>query len=712
MALPVSRLVRAVVNLAPLAAARRSFGILMVLGDSDVLTPNELRTYNTYESFADDFGVDAPESKAAALYFGQTPKPNTIMAGRWLRQASSGLNVGGILSPSQQQLSNWTVITNGGVVIVVDGVTKTLSGLDFSGVTNMNGVASVINGALTGAVVSWNGTNFVVTSNSTGDGAKATGTITFTGNPSYGAQASGTIELLANPDPADTLTVNGQAITFVSSSPTGPQVLIGGNAAATTANLLAWLQASAIAEIAAMTYNEISGVIHATARAYGTAGNSITIATSNPTDIDLSGGTLSGGVAPDTLTVNGVTLTFVPSVTAGNNVVVGPTKEATAANLQGFLQSSVNASLTVMTYSTSGAVTTCTAAAAGTAGNGYTLAESSSGITVSGGTLSGGSEPSAVGYATAGSGTDISAQLKLTSATAQQLVTGADAETPAECVARFANLSSQWYGVTFAASVQPTDDQNVDVCAVVEAFDLKRVFGVTTQDTNALSALVSNDIASRMKDGGYLQSIVQYSSSSLFAIASLLGRMFSVNFNANNSTITLMYKQEPGVTGEELSTTQANALQSKRCNVFVNYVNDTKIIQYGTMSGPAWADEIHGLNWLQDALQNACYNLMYTSPTKIPQTDAGANQFVTVIGQVLDQAVANGLVGPGVWTSPLEFGQLKTGDFMKTGYYIYVQPMALQAQPDREARKCPPIQVAIKLAGAIQEVDLSIEVNR
>ncbi len=95
MSLSVSRLVRVTVNLSPLAAARRSFGILMIAGDSNVISPLErFRTYTTLEGVAADFGVDAPEYQAAALYFGQTPKPDTLMIGRWVRTASAGENIG------------------------------------------------------------------------------------------------------------------------------------------------------------------------------------------------------------------------------------------------------------------------------------------------------------------------------------------------------------------------------------------------------------------------------------------------------------------------------------------------------------------------------------------------------------------------------------------------------------------------------------------
>jgi hypothetical protein len=213
-----------------------------------------------------------------------------------------------------------------------------------------------------------------------------------------------------------------------------------------------------------------------------------------------------------------------------------------------------------------------------------------------------------------------------------------------------------------------------------------------------------------MKGAAYRQSFCQYSQNP-YAIASFFGRGFTVNFAASNTTITLMFKQEPGVTGEDLDFNQALTLKNKRCNVFVDYVNDTVIIQYGVMSGPAYFDEIHGLDWLQNAIQTAVYNVLYTSSTKIPQTDSGVNKLVNAIDGVCGQAVNNGLVAPGVWNAD-GFGNLNTGDYLKTGYYIYAQPVALQSQSDREARMSPPIQVAVKLAGAIQSVDVLVDVNR
>ena len=487
--LNIGRLVRATVNLAPLAAARRGFGTLLVAGDSNVINGRDrIRTYVDLESVAEDFGTSAPEYLSAALYFGQTPRPNQLMIGRWLRTATAGLIQGGILTTAEQALANWTSITTGSFKISVNGVEQSVTGLDFSLVTNLNGVATKINTVLTGATASWDGSRFIITSATTG-------------------------------------------------------------------------------------------------------------------------------------------------------------------------------------------------------------------------------ASSSIGYASAAaSGTDISAQLKLTTATALVPVPGFAAETPVQCATALANLSGMWYGLTFAASTMPTDDQAVDVAAFIQGASISRIFGFTETDTRVLDAAWTTDMASRLKALNYTRSFVTYSANK-YAVASMFGRAFSVNFSANRSTITLMYKQEPGVVAELLTETQAQTLKAKRCNVFVQYQNDTAIIQYGVMSGQAYFDEIHGLDWFTDALQTALYNLLYQSKTKIPQTDAGQNQLVNTASNVCAEAINNGLVASGQWNAD-GFGQLERGQFLTEGFYIYTQPMALQAQSIREQRIAPPIQIALKLAGAIHEIDAIIDVNR
>jgi hypothetical protein len=183
----------------------------------------------------------------------------------------------------------------------------------------------------------------------------------------------------------------------------------------------------------------------------------------------------------------------------------------------------------------------------------------------------------------------------------------------------------------------------------------------------------------------------------------MIARAFTVDFNANNTTITLKFKQEPGLVAETITETQAATLKAKNINVFVNYNNSTAIIQEGVMANGYFFDEVHGTDWLQNRVQTDVYNLMYQSPTKIPQTDAGTILSSPRSKSSMAAAVNNGLVASGVWNAA-GFGQLSQGDTLTSGFYVYAPLVATQSQSDREARKSVPIQVAAKLAGAIHFV--------
>lgn len=489
--LSVYDVVNVTISIAPLAAPTRNFGAGLIVGSTDVVDVGErIRQYANITGVAQDFSTTDPEYLAASKFFSQSPQPSILYIGRWAQTATKATLRGGVLSGAEQAMSAWTAITNGGFKIDVDGVTKTVASLNFSAQTNLNGVASVIDTALTGASVAWDAVSgrFVVKSDTTGTSS-----------------------------------------------------------------------------------------------------------------------TLAYAVAPV-------------------------------------------------------------------------------------------------------SGTDISAQLKLTTGLASAPVGGIAAETLVAGLQALVDRNGDWYAAILAAS--GVSDANVLAAAgYIEALQKKRVLGITTQASAALDGTLSTDIGSQIKAANYKRTFVQYSSTSPYAVASFFGRASTVNFNGSNTTLTMKFKQEPGIVAETLTETQAAALKAKNINVFVNYDNSTAIIQEGTCANGYFFDEVHGLDWLENDIQTAVYNLLYTSTTKVPQTDEGTHLIITTIESRLVQAVANGLVAPGKWNAS-GFGQLKQGDLLSKGWYVYAPPISTQSQADREARKSVPIQVAVKLAGAVHFVDCTINVNR
>ncbi|WP_310670217.1 DUF3383 family protein, partial [Burkholderia multivorans] len=123
------------------------------------------------------------------------------------------------------------------------------------------------------------------------------------------------------------------------------------------------------------------------------------------------------------------------------------------------------------------------------------------------------------------------------------------------------------------------------------------------------------------------------------------------------------------------------------------------------------ADSVYNAIWFRNRIETDVYNLLYQSPTKIPQTDGGNALIAATISAACEAAVNNGYLAPGVWNSA-GFGALNQGDTLAKGYYVYAPPIATQSQADREARKSVTFQVAAKEAGAIHSVDIIVTVNR
>lgn len=269
--------------------------------------------------------------------------------------------------------------------------------------------------------------------------------------------------------------------------------------------------------------------------------------------------------------------------------------------------------------------------------------------------------------------------------------------------------SLKWYGLVVAADLN--DDETSLVAALIEAANPSRLFGHTIQDEKAVVESNKTDIAYVLSEKKYRRSFTIFSSDNGHAAASVFGRMFSVNFLGINTTITLKFKQLPGIAAEDIKVSEAGALTAKCCNVFAKYNNDMAILQEGVMCDGSFIDEIHGLDWFQNYLETALWNLYYTSTTKISQTPTGVNRQCGVLERACEQAVSNGFLGEGVWNGD-SFGSLATGDYLSKGFYVFANSLDDQAQSEREERKAPVFQIASKLAGATHFADVIVAVNR
>lgn len=303
-------------------------------------------------------------------------------------------------------------------------------------------------------------------------------------------------------------------------------------------------------------------------------------------------------------------------------------------------------------------------------------------------------------------GTDIKGMLALDAASNGITTTGSAVETIQGSLDAIQNINGSWYGLML--TTEATEQNLKDAAAWVEA--RVKLFGYTSAASNVLDGASTTDIAYYMKSVEYRRTIGIYDNNDPYAIASVFARAFVVNFNEQNSTITLKFKKAPTVTPITITETQRLALTAKNMNYY-SYFGDSSMIAEGVVASGVFIDEVHGLDWLQNAVETNVFGYLYTRTTKVPQTDRGVALIVQQVEKAMVEGVNNGLLAPGQWNGD-DLGQVKSGDFLSKGFYIYAQPVALQNQSDREARKAPPIQVIAKGAGAIHFVDITITFER
>lgn len=119
-----------------------------------------------------------------------------------------------------------------------------------------------------------------------------------------GLHAFGAITVGAQPVAAETVTVNGQVITFVAASPGLHQVEIGSNTVATAQGIKA--EINAYPDLYDVRASGDTNIVGITANASGVGGNAITLAEAvAAADFTVSGATLTGGAASGVIGATG-----------------------------------------------------------------------------------------------------------------------------------------------------------------------------------------------------------------------------------------------------------------------------------------------------------------------------------------------------------------------------------------------------------------------
>lgn len=191
---------------------------------------------------------------------------------------------------------------------------------------------------------------------------------------------------------------------------------------------------------------------------------------------------------------------------------------------------------------------------------------------------------------------------------------------------------------------------------------------------------------------------------------SYMARTHTVNFNGERTAITLHLKTM-NVPAEEYSQTEIDKAKRVGLDIYTT-IKDVPCVL--TSSANDFVDNVYNLMAYVDAVQTDSFNLLKTTPTKVPQTYYGVDQLEDCVEKTTVGFVRAGVFSPGTWTLPDFFGDrdMFLRNIEQNGYYVLAGDLKDQSTADRQERKSPVVQVAVKNAGAVHSADIIINFNK
>lgn len=301
----------------------------------------------------------------------------------------------------------------------------------------------------------------------------------------------------------------------------------------------------------------------------------------------------------------------------------------------------------------------------------------------------------------AGVGTNISLLMATDeSIVGVQVVQGTDVESDVDALNAAEQVDNSWYGVLILKD-QRDVQTTLDVAAWTEA--RSKIFSCSTNNASTLVLGSTNNIAAQLQTLNYTRTTCIYSSQfDEYPDAAVLGKAFTVNFNAPDSVITLKFKPLAGITTESISETQKNALDNKRANALID-VGNTSMYAESYMSSQLFFDERHSIDWLVGEIQSNTFGYTISRPTKVPLTDKGGAAIEQQVIRAMDSGVNNGMLAPGTTSG---------GVFLGNGYVTTVQKVADIAPADRANRLGPVVSFICLLSGAVHFIQINGVVER
>ena len=584
-------------------------------------------------------------------------------------------------------------IVNGVDAIVSGTVTflsQTLTGLDFSSVTDYDEVASVLQTALRGAtgttldavevVYDSDASAFVVTIPLAADGSATAVSAAFTGAT---ADEVG-LDTVTIEDGIDTITAG--SVTFHGANLTG----------------LDFSSVAGYDDVAAVVQNALRGSSVATLEAVEVEHDDSQFVLTLPLGLDGSATEVSGpftGEHADELGLDTVDITAgVDGIGAGSLTWHGSSipVDFTGADSYGDVASILQAALRAVTASARADLRSASVE--------YDPAgffQVSLGFRMNG-------SPYPINGFMADDAQAPASALGLDSTSGGGIVQGQASEPIEDAMDAISGLDDGWYFVT----VDPSITTGADLLSLSRWVQTKaHMLALDVMDEGVLTPNESTSLAAQLSALEQQRTFLVWSRTRDSKALSLAGRLSSVNFDGEDTLITPKFKSLPSTVSDIVTTAQKKELDRKWVGYYTRFGPDAIFAEGWTQSGD-WIDVRYWLDWIISAIQDEVYNLLRQHPTRVPQTAEGLASIEAAIERVCEAGRRNGGIAPGRVSEAvandirLAINNPDFDGFLTRGYLVVVGSIADQLEQDRNARKAPPARVWITGSGAMHSATI------
>jgi len=210
---------------------------------------------------------------------------------------------------------------------------------------------------------------------------------------------------------------------------------------------------------------------------------------------------------------------------------------------------------------------------------------------------------------------------------------------------------------------------------------------------------------------GAFKRVLTFYTTSVSDCAAVMGTAMGLELSHKASAFALCYKTIQGIQpSSSLTQSTVDAIKALNGNVYVTRGYNYLLFENGTVCNGMRYDEVLYVDEIAADLQNAAVALIADNPDKLPQTDDSTAQFINRFSSVLTNYANRGVLASSVWRGS-DVGPIKNGDIVENGFRLWADSYDNQSDADRAAHKAVPVQCALCLAGSIESIVITVNVQ-